>query len=105
MRLKMQMKKILLLLGAVSAGVLPVAAEVVPLSVSQLKTGPESTYRNGVFTVTLPRVPHTVNETRGVSVELDPVKFRGKSIMVQAEMRCRGIGSDLSQRHVGGKIL
>lgn len=50
MRLKMQMKKILLLLGAVSAGVLPVAAEVVPLSVSQLKTGPESTYRNGVFT-------------------------------------------------------
>ena len=105
MRLKMQMKKILLLLGAVSAGVLPVAAEVVPLSVPQLKTGPESTYRNGVFTVTLPRVPHTVNETRGVSVELDPVKFRGKSIMVQAEMRCRGIGSDLSQRHVGGKIL
>lgn len=99
------MKKILLLLITLSACVFPAAADVVSLPASLLKTGPETSYQNGIFTVSLPRVQHTVNQTRGATVVLDPAKFRGKTILVRAEMRCKGIESDVSGRHVGGKIL
>ncbi len=62
-------------------------------------------YRDGIYTVTVPRHSNPPNETRGVVLKLDPGRVAGKTIRYRAEMRWRGIGSDTTGKHVGGKIL
>ena len=59
----------------------------------------------GVYTVTVPKHPNPPNGTRGVVLKLDPEKVAGKAIRYRAEMRWRGIGSDTTGPHIGGKIL
>lgn len=91
----------LLLLCGVAAAQNP----VISLRPSDLVLGKDAVYRRGIYTVTVPKHPNPPNGTRGVVLKLDPKKVAGKAIRYRAEMRWRGIGSDTSGSHIGGKIL
>lgn len=90
----------LLLCGAVMA-----KNPSTPLTPSELTLGKDAVFHDGIYTVTVPKHPNPPNETRGVSLRLDPKKVAGKAIRFRAEMRWRGIASDTTGRHIGGKIL
>ena len=90
----------LLLCGAVMA-----KNPSTPLTPSELTLGKDAVFHDGIYTVTVPKHPNPPNGTRGVVLKLDPKKVAGKAIRYRAEMRWRGIGSDTSGSHIGGKIL
>ena len=76
-----------------------------PLKPSDLMLGKDAVYRNGIYIVTVPQCTNPPNETRGVTLKLNPRKVAGKAIRYRAQMRWRGIGSDTTGKHIGGKIL
>ncbi|MBR0458101.1 MAG: cellulase family glycosylhydrolase [Victivallales bacterium] len=56
--------------------------------------------------ISIPETPGITNETRGASVLLPAAEMAGKSIELQAEVRYRGVGSDLEKAsHIGAKLL
>ncbi len=75
-----------------------------PLQPSDFNLDGNSTFHDGVFTVTIPKTPGITNETRGIRLKR-AAKFAGKSVRIRAEMRWRNIESDAVGPHVGGKIL